>query len=137
LRQPRNLQSPEFWYPKGECLSKSRVILCVDDEPTALAVRSRVLSRAGYVVLTASDGAAALELFKCIRADLIIMDHGLPGLSGTQVAAEMKRLKPAVPIVLLSGLLEAPLGNEHADLVITKGMPAAEFLRAVGKLIPQ
>ena len=118
-------------------MSKSRVILCVDDEPTALAVRSRVLSRAGYVVLTASDGAAALELFKCIRADLIIMDHGLPGLSGTQVAAEMKRLKPAVPIVLLSGLLEAPLGNEHADLVITKGMPAAEFLRAVGKLIPQ
>jgi DNA-binding response OmpR family regulator len=109
----------------------------VDDEATALAVRSQVLSRAGYVVLTASDGAAALELLKCIRADLIIMDQGLPGLSGTQVAAEMKRLKPAVPIVLLSDLLEAPLGSEHADLVSTKGVPAAEFLRAVGKLIPQ
>jgi CheY-like chemotaxis protein len=118
-------------------LSKSRVILCVDDEATALAVRSQVLSRAGYVVLTASDGAAALELLKCIRADLIIMDQRLPGLSGTQVAAEMKRLKPAVPIILLSGLLEAPLGSEHADLVITKGTPATEFLRAVGKLVPQ
>ena len=118
-------------------MSKSGVILCVADEATALAVRSQVLSRAGYVVLTASDGAAALELLKCIRPDLIIMDHGLSGLSGTQVAAEMKRLKPAVPIVLLSGLLEAPMGSEHADLVITKGMPAAEFLRAVGKLIPQ
>jgi CheY-like chemotaxis protein len=112
--------------------------LCVDDEAIALAVRTQVLSRAGYVVLTASDGAAALEVFKCIRADLIIiMDHGLTGLSGTQVAAEMKRLTPAVPIVLLSGLVEAPLGSEHADLVITKGMPATEFLRAVGKLIPQ
>jgi CheY-like chemotaxis protein len=118
-------------------LSNSRVILCVDDEATALAVRSQILSRAGYVVLTASDGAAALELFKCIRADLIILDHGLPGLSGTQVAAEMKQLKPTVPIVLLSGLLDAPLGSDHADLVITKGMPAAEFLRAVGKLVPQ
>jgi CheY-like chemotaxis protein len=119
-------------------LSKSRVILCVGDEATALAVRSQVLSRAGYVVLTASDGAAALEVFKCIRADLIIiMDHGLPGLSGAQVASEMKRLTPAVPIVFLSGLLEAPLGSEYADLVITKGMPRAEFLRAVGKLIPQ
>jgi CheY-like chemotaxis protein len=118
-------------------LSKSRLILCVDDEATALAVRSQALSRAGYVVLTASDGAAALELFNCIRADLIIMDHGLPGLSGTQVAAEMKRLKPTIPIVLLSGLPEAPLESEHADLVITKGMPAAEFLRAVGKLIRQ
>ena len=116
---------------------KSRVILYVEDEATALTVRCQVLSRAGYVVLPAGDGAAALELFKCIRADLVIMNHRLPGLSGTHVAAEMKRLKPAVPIVLLSGLVEAPPGSEHADLVITKGMPAAEFLRAVGKLIPE
>jgi CheY-like chemotaxis protein len=118
-------------------LSKSSVILCVDNEATALSVRSQVLSRAGYVVLTASDGAAALELFKCIRTDLIIMDHGLAGLPGTQVAAEMKRLKPAVPIVLWSDLMEAAPGSEHADLRVTKGMPAAEFLRAVGKLIPE
>jgi hypothetical protein len=53
------------------------------------------------------------------------------------VAAEMKPLKPAIPIVLFSGLVEAPLGNEHVDLVITKGMPAVEFLRAVGKLLPE
>jgi CheY-like chemotaxis protein len=118
-------------------LSKSSVILCVDNEATALSVRSQVLSRAGYVVLTASDGAAALELFKCIRTDLIIMDHGLAGLSGTQVAAEMKRLKPGVPIVLLSGLMEAPLESEYADLLIRKDMPAAELLRALRKLIPE
>lgn len=118
-------------------MSKSRVILCVDDEATALATRSQILSRAGYVVLTASDGAAALELFKCIRTDLVIMDHGFASLSGTQVAAEMKRLKPGVPIILLSGLMKSPLGSEHADLLITKGMPAAAFLRAVGKLFPE
>ena len=118
-------------------MSKSRVILCADDDATALAVRSQILSRAGYIVLTASDGAAALELFKCIRADLIIMDHGLAGISGKQVAAEMKRLKPAVPIVLLSSSMEPHLWSEHADLLITSGMPAAEFLRAVGKLIPE
>jgi CheY-like chemotaxis protein len=118
-------------------LLKSRVILCVDDEARALAVRCQVLSSAGYVVLPAADGEAALDLFKCIRADLVLMDHGLPGLSGTQVAAEMKRLKPAVPIILFSGLVEAPLGSEHADLVITKGVPVLEFLHAVAKLIPQ
>jgi CheY-like chemotaxis protein len=115
-------------------LSKTRVILCVDDEATALAARCQVLSRAGYVVLPAPDGAAALELFRCIRVDLVITDHGLPDLSGTQVAAEMKRLKPAIPIVLFSGLVDPPLGSEHADLVVTKGMPAVEFLRAVGEL---
>jgi CheY-like chemotaxis protein len=118
-------------------LSNTHVILCVDDEAAALALRSQVLSRAGYKVLTAADGAAALELFQCIKVDLVITDHCLPGLTGAQMAAEMKRLKPAVPVVLFSGLVEAPQGSEHADLLITKGMPAVEFLRQVGRLIPK
>lgn len=128
---------PESSAPERECLSKTSVILCVDDDVAALALRCLVLSSAGYEVLTAADGAAALELFRCIRGDLVITDYWLPGLTGTQVAAEMKRLKPAIPIVLFSGLVEAPLGSEHADLVITKGMPAVEFLREVGKLLPK
>jgi CheY-like chemotaxis protein len=118
-------------------LSNTRVILCVDDEASALALRCLVLSTAGYEVVTAADGAAALELFGCIHVDLVITDHLLPGLTGTQVAAEMKRLRPAIPIVLFSGLVDVPLGSEHADLVITKGMPAVEFLREVGKLLPK
>jgi CheY-like chemotaxis protein len=128
---------PESSAPERECLSKTSVILCVDDDVAALALRCLVLSSAGYEVLTAADGAAALELFRCIRGDLVITDYWLPGLTGTQVAAEMKRLKPAIPIVLFSGFVEAPLGSDHADLVITKGMPAVEFFREVGKLFPK
>lgn len=116
-------------------MSNTRVILCVDDEAAALAVRCLVLSSAGYEVLTAADGAAALEIFRCVQVDLVITDYRLPRLTGTQLAAEMKRLKPAVPIVLFSGLVEAPLGSEHADLVMTKGMPPVEFLGEIGKLI--
>ena len=113
------------------------VILCVDDEAAALALRCLVLSSAGYEVLTAADGAAALEIFRSIQVDLVITDYRLPRLTGTQLAAEMKRLKPAIPIVLFSGFVEAPLGSDHADLVITKGMPAVEFFREVGKLFPK
>jgi CheY-like chemotaxis protein len=116
-------------------LSNTRVILCVDDEVAALALRRLVLSSAGYEVLTAADGAAALELFRSFQIDLVITDYWLPGLTGAELAAEMKRLKPAIPVALFSGLVEAPQGSEHADLVITKGMPAVEFLREVGKLI--
>jgi CheY-like chemotaxis protein len=118
-------------------LSNTPVILCVDDEPAALALRSLVLSGAGYKVLTAGDGVAALELFRCIHVDLVITDHCLPGLTGAQMAVEMKRLQPAIPIVLFSGLVEAPLGSGHADVVMTKGMPVVEFLREVAKLIPK
>jgi CheY-like chemotaxis protein len=67
----------------------------VDDEAAALAVRCLVLSSAGYEVLTAADGAAALEIFSCVQVDLVITDYRLPRLTGTQLAAEMKRLKPA------------------------------------------
>jgi CheY-like chemotaxis protein len=114
---------------------KTGVILCIDDEVAALALRSMVLRSAGYEVLSAADGVAALELFRCVQVDLVITDHLLSGLTGTQLAAEMKRLKPAVPIILFSGLVHAPPGSEHANLIITKGMPAAEFLYEVARLI--
>ena len=81
---------PESSAPERECLSKTSVILCVDDDVAALALRCLVLSSVGYEVLTAADGAAALELFRSIRVDLVITDYWLPGLTGTQVAAEMK-----------------------------------------------
>ena len=118
-------------------LSNSPVILCVDDEVVAVALRRLVLLNAGYQVVTAADGAAALELFRCIQVDLVITDHWLPGLTGAQLGAEMKRLKPAIPIMLFSGLPAAPPESDYADLYITKGMPAVEFLREVGKLLPE
>jgi CheY-like chemotaxis protein len=117
------------------CLLKTGVILCVDDDVAGLALRSLVLERAGYEVVSAVDGAAGLELFRRVQVDLVITDHSLPGLTGTQLAAEMKRLNPAIPIVLFSGMLEAPPGSEHANLVITKGMPVVEFLHEVARLI--
>ncbi len=116
-------------------LSNNRVILCVDDNAAALALRCLVLSRTGYDVLTAPDGAAALELFRCIQVDLVITDYWLPGLTGAELAGEMKRLKPEIPIVLFSGLVDVPPQSDHADLVIIKGMPVDEFLRQVAKLI--
>lgn len=111
------------------------VILCVDDEVPALALRCLVLSSAGYEVLTAGDGVGALELFNCIRVDLVLMDYWLPGLTGGQVIAEMKLLKPAIPVILFSGAVEAPPGSELADLVIVKGTPVEELLSEIGKLI--
>jgi CheY-like chemotaxis protein len=115
--------------------SNTRVILCIDDDAAALRLRCLVLSNAGYDVLPAPNGLAALELFRCVQVDLVITDHCLPGLTGTQLAAEMKRLKPAIPIVLFTGMMEAPPLSEHADLVIIKGMPVDELLRQIAKLI--
>ena len=112
-----------------------RVILCVDDDVFALKLRCLVLSTAGYQVVTATEGVAAMELLGRIHVDLVITDHALPALTGAQLANEIKQLKPNIPGILFSGFPDAPPGSEHADLYITKGMPAAEFLHAVEQLI--
>ena len=116
-------------------MSSPTVILCVDDEPNILVLRRLLLSIAGYEVLTANNGKAALDLFALYHVDLVITDQLLPGLTGVQVIAEMKRLKPEVPVVLYSGLLDTPLDSTLADLVLTKGMTPPEFLAAIAKLL--
>ena len=116
-------------------MSNVSVILCVDDETTGLTARRLLLSIAGYTVLTATSCNNALKLFGCNHVDLVITDHLLPDSTGAELASEMKRLKPEVPIVLLTGLVDLPPGYGDVDLLLTKGMTPPEFLADVAKLL--
>jgi DNA-binding response OmpR family regulator len=111
------------------------VILCIDDQRSALESRQLILQRAGYTVFIALDGVAGLVLFRREHIDLVITDHLLSGQTGCQVAAEMKRLKPEVPVAMLSGLAEPPEGVSAMDAYFVKGMPIPEFLAAVARLV--
>ena len=111
------------------------VVLCIDDEPNLLTIRQLVLAAAGYEVIATTDGSSGLALFKDHPIDLVILDHFLPDTSGAEVAAEMKRLNPDVPIILMTGLLDPPKGAEHADMFLTKGLPVAEFVASVTRLM--
>jgi CheY-like chemotaxis protein len=126
-----------FCHRKRTFLSNTLVILCVDDEPTGLTVRRLLLSNAGYTVLTAASAEMALRLFSCNRVDLVITDHLLLDLTGAELASELKRLKPEVPVVLLTGLIEPPPRSEQADLLLTKGMTPPMFLNETAKLLSQ
>lgn len=107
------------------------LILCVDGERAALLVRALVLSRAGYRVLTATNGEDALRMFQLNPVDLVIIDLWQPEGTGTQVAGEMKRIHPKVPVILLIGLMDLPAGFEQADLLLTKCLTPPEFLEAI------
>jgi CheY-like chemotaxis protein len=120
---------------KENPLSNTPVILCVDDEPTGLTARRLLLSIAGYTALAANSGHAALKLFRCNHVDLVITDHLLPDLTGAELTSEMKRLKPEVRIVLLTGLIDLPPGYETVDLVLTKGITPPQFLSEIAKLV--
>jgi CheY-like chemotaxis protein len=96
------------------------VILCIDDYASAAAVRKAILEMHGYTVVLASSGEEGLEIVRDQHIDLVISDHYLQGKTGAEIAREMKTLRPAMPIVLLSGAVERPEGSEYADAFVCK-----------------
>jgi CheY-like chemotaxis protein len=115
--------------------AKPPLILCIDDADVALQVRKLVLGSEGYSVLTAKSGEDGLEIFKQNPIELVIADHFLSGKSGTEIAREMKDLKPEVPILIISAALEKPDGLEFADGFLAKGEPPNVLLDTIAHLL--
>ena len=82
-----------------------QTVLIVEDEPAVRGVARIALEKAGYDVVLADDGPAALAAFASDpgRVAAVVLDVNLPGLSGWQVLAELRRLRPDVPVVLTTG----------------------------------
>jgi CheY-like chemotaxis protein len=112
-----------------------RLILCIDDDDIALRVRRLLLSIAGYEVLVASSGEAGLEVLKQNPVDLVIADHFLSAKTGTEIAREMKTIKPDVPILIVSGTTEKLSGLEFAEGFLCKGEAPDVLLDTVARLL--
>jgi len=109
-------------------------VLVVDDEPKIVQLARDYLEHAGFAVQSASDGMTALSLARSQRPDLIVLDLGLPGLDGLDVARALRR-DSAVPIVMLTARddeLDRVLGLElGADDYITKPFSPRELVARV------
>jgi CheY-like chemotaxis protein len=113
----------------------SHLVLCVDDEVIGLKVRRILLERSGYTVLTAQSGPEGLEIFAEQPVEAVVLDYSIPGMHGAEIAGRMRKVKPEVPILLLSAYLDLP--NEVTSLVnvyMTKGEGAAVLLDKLGSL---
>ncbi|MGO9519866.1 MAG: response regulator [Candidatus Korobacteraceae bacterium] len=114
---------------------KQPLVLCIDDDEVALRVRKLVLGSAGYEVLVAASGEAGLEVFRQNPVDLVIADHFLSAKTGTEIAHEMKELKPNVPILIVSASADEPAGLEFADGFLPKGDAPAVLLATIARLV--
>ncbi|RIE06573.1 PAS domain S-box protein [Candidatus Cryosericum terrychapinii] len=83
----------------------SGTILVVEDEPIVRAVAQTLLSRSGYTVLTAPDGASALNVLRehPVGIGLILLDMTMPGMTSGEIVHAIRALDPTVPILLNSG----------------------------------
>lgn len=77
-------------------------VLCVDDHWKDLIERKTLLEQNGFAVLETTGWEESLKVFLGRTVHAVILDYQLPGMNGDMVAAMMKRLKPHIPIILLS-----------------------------------
>lgn len=112
-----------------------KTILIVEDDTGLQKYLKELLLDNGYAVQIASDGIKALDLLKKSEPDLVVLDLGLPTMSGEAVCAEMRKEYPHIPVMILTakdttedivhGL------NLGADDYMTKPFVADEFLARI------
>ena len=113
-----------------------KTVLCVDDERIGLRVRKIMLESHGFTVLTASDGRQGIALFKENPVDLVVLDYFMPDMNGGDVAAEMRKTRPQVPIIFLSAYFSLPPeALELANAFITKGDPPDALIDKIVQLV--
>lgn len=118
----------------------ARKILLADDSVTAQNMGRRILTDAGYEVVTVNNGSAALKKIAESKPDLIILDVYMPGYGGLEVCQRLKEAQETarIPVLLSVGKLEPFKVEEsrrvRADGFIIKPFEASELLTALTKL---
>lgn len=93
---------------KGPLPTGSEQVLFVDDEKLLVEIGKKMLERYGYQVTSRTSSVEALELFKAKpeKFDLVITDMTMPNMNGLELASEMIRLRPEMPVILCTGFSE-------------------------------
>jgi two-component system KDP operon response regulator KdpE len=112
------------------------MVLCIEDEPMVLTTRKLLLQSAGYDVVVAQSAQQGLELFSTVDIDAVVVADVLAHLEGGAVAAHMKRLKPRIPIMMISSKLFAPDDTRDAvDAFVTSSEGPEELLTKLASLL--
>lgn len=119
------------------------VIVLVEDTPANLALATKLLTAAGHEVVTASTGADGVRLVAERRPDLVLMDLGLPDMSGSQALHAIRTAEsdgPHIPVIAFTA--HAMVGDreralaEGFDGYLSKPIDFATFAGSVEALLP-
>jgi DNA-binding response OmpR family regulator len=117
-------------------MKPKKTILCVDDNEQALSIRKILLETRGYRVVACKDGEVALDVFRRGGVDLVLTDLLMPGVDGSRLIEEVKRLSPQTPAVLISGRTKIYERETLADVFLPKGFyEPAELLERIRLLL--
>jgi len=104
--------------PRGH----GEIVMIVDDEQALVELAEEVVARLGYEPVGFASSTAALEAFTATpqRFDAVLTDEMMPELVGTDLARLIRRVRPSLPILMMSGRAEAPLGERAAEAGIAE-----------------
>lgn len=113
-------------------------ILCIDDHWKDLIERKSLLEQNGFQVVESTDWEESLKLFLAHTVHAVIVAYQLSGMNGDVVAAMMKRLKPHIPILLVSAYGPLPKKKLRAvDAFVYKGESKRTLISALDDLLEQ
>ena len=117
-------------------------ILIVDDEPHILLMLKKMLEPSGYEIDLAANGNEGIELFRKSQADLVITDIIMPEKEGLETIREMRRIRPNLKIIAMSGGGKVSADNYleiakifGASKLISKPFTKNEMVSAVQELL--
>jgi DNA-binding NtrC family response regulator len=119
-------------------LGRQATVLVVEDDEMVRDAMTRLLVREGYLVLTAATGHDAMGLLRTpsTRVDVVLLDIGLPDVSGADLCARMRQFYPNLPVVVCSGAASIEELDELRRLGITrffhKPIALSDLVAAIG-----
>lgn len=118
---------------------KTITILVIDDDERVRTLLRDILLFGGFNVIEAHDGNSGIRYLEDSCVDLVLTDLGMPGMNGWEVAKRVKRLRPNLPVILVTGwgtgLEEEEINCSGVDSVISKPFQVNEILENVRLLI--
>jgi CheY-like chemotaxis protein len=117
--------------PKPNC----QTILCIDDNDSMLEYQRALFERRGFAVLTADSARQGLRLAATCPVAAVIVDYHMPEMNGYEVASEIKRLRPQVPIVMVSSDSEiAEYALSVVDAFVAKDEAPSRLLPVITRI---
>ena len=116
-------------------------IMLVDDETSLVRLGEEMMAELGYEPVGFSSSTAALESFRGApdRFDAVLSDEAMPGLTGSELAEQIHRIRPDIPIVLMSGFATAALATRARDAgvveVLAKPLVARDIARCLANAL--
>ncbi|HLJ20201.1 MAG TPA: response regulator [Stellaceae bacterium] len=113
-------------------------VLLVDDDALVSASTEAMLRDLGHEVVVASSGALALDVVRASNTlDIVVSDYLMPGMNGAELADHIRKVRPALPILIVTGYSDTLSSDKRALTVLAKPYRRQDLASAIAKLVPQ